>query len=243
MKLCVIGNSHAGCVRKAIETYAPQLDFSPTFFASSGSTVVDSRMKDQTLQPQTELLRASWEVTSGGLEEIHFPDYDAIWLLGFPAAFHELASIARQLVAPFSVQFRQTAVVKSRPAMQHLVPMLQGLSCPIFVTSRPNRAVVPKRSSNDCGEAEYDASRAVVANLFADFGMTYVPQPLETLSSMGTTKLNYSKAGLGLGKSIKEGKLESQKGEDDVTHMNVEYGLAILKTLQALISSPKDSHL
>ena len=234
MKICVIGNSHSSCVRKALNEFKPRLDCTLTFFSSSGSNILDSSFKGDSLIPHTHLLRESWKLTSGGDEVLNFRDFDAVWIVGYPASFNELARRAIALTKPFSQQFRDAAVIESRPGMRHIANYLSSLDYPVFVTARPNRAVSPRAKSENLGDL-YDSYSSHVGEIFSSQGMTFLPQPILTLSSMSTTKLEFSRNGVGLGKEIRNQELESKKGDDDVTHMNEHYGLHLLDMLQHVL--------
>ena len=84
MRLCIIGNSHAACLKKAWDRDRdgfPGVDLA--FFATHASTIVNTAVDERRIVALNDQVRNSFAITSGGQDAIEIDRFDAIVLYGF----------------------------------------------------------------------------------------------------------------------------------------------------------------
>ena len=91
MRLCIIGNSHLGCVKKAGRSTPSSKGFRPTFFGAPGNTMQGARLTGDTIFPPNEYT-THFRVMSGGLDRVRLEDYDAFLLVGLSLATEHACS-------------------------------------------------------------------------------------------------------------------------------------------------------
>ncbi|WP_198036700.1 hypothetical protein [Halomonas sp. GT] len=86
MKICVIGNSHVGALKRAWKSMPDRHSSATiTFFASRGKSLEGLVADGGKLIPETEALKKSLEFTSGGKQLIDPDEYDIFLVYGLSA--------------------------------------------------------------------------------------------------------------------------------------------------------------
>lgn len=83
MKICILGNSHVGGIKRGWDSISHEYsDYSLTFFASTGDSLRKLRLAQGKLIPRSERLARHLSLTSGGLDSITLSEYDAFLIYG-----------------------------------------------------------------------------------------------------------------------------------------------------------------
>lgn len=237
MRICLVGNSHLACIKKAWDTRAsdfPGVDV--RFFASSANSIVDTTVSGSSIIPRTDQVKNSFVLTSGGLDVIVPSDYDAMVLYGFSLNLRQVLQLKDRLAASSGVSsaFRDKATIYNNPSSSHVYRLRASFSTGRWITCmRPNTAAEPGSSETPVEQfAGYygDAQRALVP-LFEKFGMEYIQQPVETLASMDETLSHFNLGGYGLGTKPKAEGYTKISVDKNRNHMNDDYGGIMLKSM------------
>lgn len=219
-KICIIGNSHVGALKRAWDTMegsTPDVEFD--FFAMRGAGMNDLIVEGNKLVGGTSILRAAMQFTSGGKDTIVPEDYDGIILYGL--RFTPYLSNKNVVI---SDQVRKTAICDSARisiSTDVLRKIRQISQVKIYIGHTPLRATVhvkrkrkPVEYLRDIAEANeifYRSQNAVI-----------IPQPRVTIVNGRFTDPVYTEGSkrLAIGDSLDD---MSHSGRDMI-HMNDEFG-------------------
>lgn len=84
MKICIIGNSHVGALKRAWDI-KPHHSIDVDFFAARGASLRDLTVKRNALVPATRTLKSALKFTSGGKARIEPERYDGFLVYGAQA--------------------------------------------------------------------------------------------------------------------------------------------------------------
>lgn len=223
MKLCIIGNSHTGSLKRAWDGVLKKQFESKveiTFYAHKGVGLSGLKLDGKRLIADNELLKKSLEFTSGGKEFVELAEYDIFLIYGV------------RLKAYFaSKQFYSNNVLFSSIQDQYvgtlgykLLEMLrESVDSEIYLGHEPLRAV-HKRDKIDNTSDDYSRGIELANNqLFSKSDAVLVHQPQETLvGNNRNTNSKYSKGSKRL--DVSENCDSKLHDEIDNAHMNDEYG-------------------
>lgn len=225
-KLCVMGSSHVASLKMAWDRIAAEHpDTGVTFFAHRGTGLSALKPIRGQLVPTNEKLRQAMRHTSGGLGRIEVSDYSAFLLYGIgifprklPAGAYSRAAVRR------GFEDHVNASVAGK-----LIKMIREISDkPIHIGHIPlpaARVDIPPAQNRE----DYEAFVAAMnERLFAEIGVTLLAQPPGTVGdgfrtlkhfSVGSTRLDIGDAASG-----------KPHPEDDVRHLNADYGVLFWQT-------------
>lgn len=223
MRLCVIGNSHLAAIRLGWDTVAPEFPWlQMTFFGARADGLRDLQVKGGRLVPGTADLADKLAYTSGGLTEIDPAQYDAALLVGMNyiptmPAHAGLSQAVRALVARAAYDASLAGLVFAR--LRAAAPQL-----PVHVMPNPLRRRVPGA----------EAAQAVVpyAVRLADFRRGLGEGPVHVVGQPPETLVDdlYTADAYGIGAvALDQGRGARAKNDDDVSHMNHDYGVLMLR--------------
>ena len=236
MKICVLGNSHAGALKRGWDSINKQhKDLQITFFASRADSLKGLVLKDQALVPATPQLLKNISFTSEGKDSVRLNEYDIFLLFGLefslPSLDKRLSSAVKTqaCLGSFtqSLSFRLAKFIRS------------ATSAPIYIGHNPQRAVnegvTHGANQLDYSEVLAYASRAVgIDNTFI------IRQPDHTLANGWNTKLVYSKGSVRL--DLNDEISNELHPDSDVNHMNGEFGRTYLECFLATIEERRLMH-
>jgi hypothetical protein len=249
MKVRVIGDSHAACVRtgwREVESDYPdtQLDFA----AATGDLLWHVAVEGSCLVPTQATLLNTLEGICR-VSRIETAGYDAICLvgLGFSLAnvdvslYADYRTIAQsQTEAKYLVSeacFAAAFVGTLRQSLaMYLAEMVGSItSAPIYLLPQPMPSEIilagPRwRAMNDSGDdqtlrSQFDAA----CTMLSRDDLRIIPQPAETLSTPATTRREYS-----IGSRRFDG--DDLHEEDEFLHMNATYGAVAVRRVLAAIA-------
>ncbi|RUR02877.1 hypothetical protein [Legionella septentrionalis] len=228
MKICLIGNSHIACIKKAWDSLASQYPFTITFFGSHADTLLNTQAQDKKFTPTNAQVKRSFSITSGGQEEVDFTQFDICIVHGILTPLRNWFPLWRDLRKNifYSRAFIDACIETFNPIVQHLIKEITACTkLPLIFTPKPNPAILERKQL--ISPAEYSELCSFMSIRFNALGLHYIPQPDETLADFFYTKAEFNKNGLGLGSVPK--KEESFAPADNVRHMNAAYGEIYLK--------------
>lgn len=231
--IAAIGNSHIGAIKSAwdqIEHEVPDLKF--TFFASRSRYMEYLRAKQGKLVPTQPSTESSMKFTSGGKTVIDPAEYDAFLLYGLRSRPY-----MPDRKQHYSEEVHKAAYfdLKRKQALPKIVKLFRRVTDkPIFVSLHPlpisDKTANQGRMFKDEGEYDYDFGATLAARFFKEeFNATLIKQPAETIENNQYTADIYVKDAekLQIGK---EGD-STIYGEEDMIHMNSDYGKLWFKNL------------
>lgn len=239
-RICFIGDSHLAALKlgwSAVEKDFPEM--SPVFFAAPGKSLDGLVVADGALGAGSDTLAGSLKVTSGGQAKIA-DDYDHYVVYALELGVALAMDLSRQYRAerhakdwrtPLSDEcFLQslTGVARETLAYRTMAKLRQVTSrplllCPLPIAEVRNRKL--RQTLKDNGDT------ADLAALFAractriahEMGARFLPQPAATLEADGlATKASYSSA---------PARFYGVQAREDRSHMNAEFGAAMLQDL------------
>ncbi len=224
MKLCVIGNSQMAVLKLAWDRIGAEFPaVTMQFFGASGAHLEALDVAQDRLVPRNPDLAAKLRFTSGGDEAIAPARHDAVLLAGLN---HNLGpglapgySQAVQRAAALD-GFRATLCGQVFAQVRQAAPQV-----PVLVMPNPLRRRAPRTDSPALQPyADRLATlRAALQGVWS--GVDVIGQPPATIVAETWTDAAYGVDAVGLD----QGRGVRSKGEDDITHMNVAYGEAVLR--------------
>lgn len=231
MKICLIGNSHIACVKKAWDSLSSNYHSdSITFFGSHADTLLNTKGKNNKLIPTNEQVQNSFKITSNGHTEIDFTLFDICLIHGILPplrGWYNLSEDFKKNIT-YSQDFINLCIKNYNPIIKHLINEITSCTTiPTLFTPKPNPAI-PK-STKLISNEDFMYTCQFMTSGFNNLGLHYLPQPEETLLNFSSTKNEYNKNGLGLGRvPTKEAKLAPPENN---RHMNQLYGEVYLKNI------------
>lgn len=211
LRVCVIGNSHAGALRRGWEALRPEPDgIRPTFFASPGRSLAHLRQEDGRLVPTLPSVARYLALTSGGPTNIVLADFDAFVLAGL--AFLLPRPDRRHSAA---VRYATCHDAWSASLSARLVGLIrQASAAPVLVAHNPlpTERSAPARLD----PMGYEATLAALQDDIVPPGVQLLPQPAATRTDDWLTRAEFrSGAATLLGEGVPD---------HDTTHMNARFG-------------------
>lgn len=231
MKLCVIGNSHVGALKRAWSTRAEaHPEMSVTFFAGRGGSTRAVAVEDGQIVAKTDALRDQFAFTSGGPDRIDPTHFDVFLAYG---GLHgaRTGDAAQAVSAAFA---RRATVERARESMlyKHARLLRDVTDKPVFAAPAPLPAardgVDPPRIVPLAVEMEL-----IDEALFAPLGVDLVPQPPQTRD--GEATMGEFAQGSERLESLREG--AGVHGAAETAHMNEAYGDIWLEAFLARLSA------
>lgn len=245
MKLCLIGNSHAGALKLGWEIIKSEFpNCALTVFAAPGSQIDELCVRGSKLSPKTSTTRRFLKHTSGGAVRIDVRDYDRFLVCGASSA----NALGRLMMSaridtepkderqPLSLPFLMR-IVEGDLRASSAVRVVQKLR---EITDKPI-GLIPKPLRVDKGEWPAGKSFlgsetpqkladcfAVAARTIADsLNSEIFFQPEDTKSAPLHSKMEYSK-----GSTRLRGGNRSPAAHN-VAHMNARYGALVMGAILA----------
>lgn len=241
-RVCLIGDSHLAALRSG---WSPE-DFPatrPTFFAAPAKSIRNLVVSKGVLEASDDDLERHLMITSGGQTRIA-GDYDHYFVHGLEFGLSLVLELCRgvpgmkdpegwraRITAAAFTDAADTAIGNSL-AVRTAAKLRQITTAPITLSPTP---VSSARYSNLRRRLSENANAQAVATVFSDacrrvvheVDGRFLPQPAETLDADGlATKPAYSR---------EPARFLIRNPSDDPTHMNSEYGTAVLRSLLAYL--------
>lgn len=241
MKVCIVGNSHIACVKKAWDSSEASLSekFTLTFFGSHADTLLNTTSDEYGIYPSTEQVCNSFKLTSGGHDHISFDKYDALVLHGFSPSFRNYLSLSNYLEKhSVTSRFRDECFFNISLTMGKMIESALKSKLPVYITPRPcvsynkQEEIVEK---DKISEEVYGKVMSFVKDGFKSKSLIYIPQPVETLMYYNFTNKKYNEAGIGLG-AVPKNDNSHVLSSSNLTHMNELYGKVYLESLFSRLS-------
>jgi hypothetical protein len=222
VKICVLGNSQAACLKAAWDVpknRPPRHEL--TFFAAFGMSLGNLAVDGERLVPSTKALRRHLEYTAG-LGEVDGPAYDAFLICGAGFGLRPIdARLSRQLVGALSSDLLRTSLAYSLASK-----VRQITDAPIYIMHAP---LLDERTA---GRARFEVlsygDYFPLLKQAVDIPMAdLLKQPEQTITRGHYTKLEFSKDAVRL--AVKGGGEGIQHKDEDYNHMNADYGAVRLK--------------
>ncbi len=218
MRLCVLGNSHVGALKRAADEVCLQNpDLRLGFFAARSNQTRDMTIRDGRYCPTSPALADQLALTSGGLRDIDPAAWDAYLIYGFGGRRRQGDTPRR-----FSKTFRQAVVLERLrgsllPA--HARALRSLTDRPIFAALAPLAAQTGDKPALRLLPPRAE-SALVQAHICDPLGVTLVPQPEISLAGKIATRPELSQDAVTLEQAARETKADPQKHR----HMNAAYG-------------------
>jgi hypothetical protein len=229
MRICIIGNSHIACVREA---WSDDFDKTKkvTFFGSHANTILNTKNDHNIIKPTDEKVKNNFMLTSNGLNQIVLDDFDIIAIHGlitFPSGFKGYLNNLKS-----EVFYSSQALEKSNPFFNstcgHIVNEIRKTSkIPIFVSPRPLPA--DKNIHKNIIENEFKMLEELAISLLKCSDAIFLLQNDNTKGNYRSTKALFTKNSKRLNPGSIHG--SNQHPEDDVYHMNKDFGKCYLENL------------
>ena len=211
LRICVLGNSHVGALRRGWEALqAERVDIQPVFFASPGRSLATLERHDDRLVPTTPGVAKYLALTSGGLPEISLGDFDAFLLVGMAFLMPQVDRRHSSAVLRTACQDAWSGSVCAR-----MVALVRASSqVPLLVLHNP--LPISRREVAHLQPATYaDTLHCLEAGVVPP-GVTLLPQPAATRAEDWLTQAEFSAGATTL--------LGEGVAEDNATHMNARFG-------------------
>lgn len=221
MKICVIGNSHVGALKRAWDAMPGRHQSANiTFFAARGRGLEGLAVNDGRLVPETEFLKKSLEFTSGGKQVIDPDEYDVSLVYGLGAS--GLFISPKRYYS--SAVLRQAANdhVAGTPSFNLIRKIRQLTDKTVFVGHSPLRAFRGEGFKVVEPEAYLFGLEVVNDFVYSSIGSELVAQPLHTIVNGRFTNPLFSQGSKRL--SIRDKHDDEHHPENDYAHMNDEFG-------------------
>ncbi len=230
MRIAVLGDSHAGSLKRAWDAMSQEYDrVSLTFFAQRRYGLQHLEIENKKLICRNETHAKALAFTSGGLTVIDPAKYDIFLLYGLgarpfflePSDFSQRAiDVAVVDVSQKSLSYR--TVKKVRAICKH----------PIFLGHTPLRPAKTLRTDDDT--SSYIAGMKLLnESVYAPLNCQMMTQPIETICCGNRTRPEFSVGSkrLAVGDSLDD----ELHGVSDEMHMNDEFGKIWLRQFIARI--------
>ena len=223
MRVCVIGNSHAGSLKRGWDLIKDDYkDHSITFFASPRQNMQALELKNEALVPKTRALSKHLSFTSGGQNQINIKDYDIFLLYGLGMRLPFLD--ARLSTAVLDHTFDDILFSSLSYRISKFIRPATDL--PVFIAYNPRPAI--NVAENQSIKFLTHADIVNRMNKLIDIENTrIIPQPADTLSDGYNTKPEYRKGSIRL--EVSDQTTNTAQPPEDKAHMNAEFGADYLR--------------
>lgn len=230
MKICILGNSHVGSLKRGWDIiHADHQEHQITFFASRADGMANLRLENQALVPCTPQLLNDILYTSGGMKEVSLLAYDVYFLygLGFTLPTMDSRLSSEVMMHQCLDNFGCSLIFK-------IAEQIRSISAsPIFIGHRPQAALTgisePRPNSLD-----YEAVFSHMSNAVGASNAVLVEQPLMTLAeNVWNTKMEYSSGSTVL--DVGDEYSNQPHPPTDVLHMNDIFGRLYLQNFLSFL--------
>ena len=214
IRLCVLGNSHVGALKRAADEVCLQNpDLRLGFFAARSNQTRDMTIRDGRYCPTSPALADQLALTSGGQRDIDPAQWDAFLIYGFGGRRRQGDTPCR-----FSKALRQTVALER--IRNSLLPAharaLRSLSdAPIFAALAPLAAQTGDKPALRLLPPRVE-SALVQAEICTALGVTLVPQPEASLDGKTATRRDFSRNAAMLEQADRKPQIDPQEHR----HMN-----------------------
>jgi len=221
VRLCVLGNSHAGALKLAWERMTKSYsDIEITFFATGGHGLSRLKVEGGKLLPLTENLKNILEYTSGGQSFLDPSDYDIFLIYGLYAKEFILNPCNSYSTAVLkSAAFDHTSTTLS---YETLGKVREVTDKPIYVGHNPLPACLEENYQSSDLEFYHYGCMILNKYVYSCLDAQLIDQPLETIDCGMYTKLEFSKGSRRL--SIGRASDDTKHPVGDSSHMNEFFG-------------------
>lgn len=255
MKLCAIGNSHLAALKQGWNDLAEQYtNIEMTFFGSGGGIFKDMiGIQNNCLIPTTEKSIRDFKLTSSGLTEINFANFDTVILVGLHCSIFTLGPalcshspfdvptdpLSNKLPTISSECIVQTCIDQMETtSMYKVISLIRSISdIPIVVIPAPFQSLasiktgrwinLSRNASQTLQDSYYDGINKSV-NSFPS--VKFIPQPINTVTNFIFTKDEFAKGSLHL-----NAELSGKEDEIDFGHMNQLFGKEVMLSILSLL--------
>lgn len=241
MKICIIGNSHVGAIKRAWECFFDEKSkksITITFFAARQNLLQHLDYNRGRLRPTKKVVEECLSFTSGGKRFIDLAAYDTFLLYGLgtrPYFINDLFYSEALIEKSLSEYYSKSLAVK-------ILKMIPADSAKqIYIGHNPMVAEKQKPQRNAYKPAIEDYTRGISLanqNYFRPLGSELLMQPSQTIAESGQhTKSVFSRGSqrLEVGDSIDH----QLHPENERSHMNDEFGKV---WLDQFLSDVKKEH-
>ena len=220
MKICVMGNSHVGCLKRgwdAIKEDYPEHEI--TFFAQRSDGLDGLIAHDGKLIPNNEKLAKALEFTSGGKKEIDPTEHDVFVIYGAGA---KTSFITDNHFYSRAVVERSLNDLVANTLSFNLLKRLRTLTNkPVFIGHLP--LVPAMKVSADAAPSDYVARVELINEVtYRPLRAELVRQPLSTIVNGNNTHPDFSKGSKAL--AVGDSGDNVYHPESDNDHMNDKFG-------------------
>jgi hypothetical protein len=221
MKICIIGNSHIGALKRAWDNNEWQQcnAIELTFFGDRGNGLKDLIVENNVLKAGSARLEKALEFTSCGASSIYPQNYDAYLVYGLGAKRFILNPYK-----PYSAAVIYCAVndhLKNTLSYKTLLKIREVSDKKIFVGHNPLPAL--KGKLNDTSPAEYNFGLDCINKLgYSKINAQMIPQPNQTIANGRFTLPEFSKGSKRLSIGVRND--DEIHPDSDTGHMNDDFG-------------------
>lgn len=220
MKVCIIGNSHVGALKRAWDRISkdhPGLEL--VFFAHRGTGMSALKSRDGQLLTDDEALASAMRFTSGGLDRIIPQDYDVFLIYGLRASpnFRN----GNQYISSQAENQAAEDLTRNRLSFR-ILTMLRGLTDKrIFLGHDPLKAATVTRPK--ASPRHYQAGIEFLnERIYGPLGAEMLVQPVSTIVNGRNTHASFSLGSLRLAIGESSEGVSHPNGEE--LHMNDGFG-------------------
>lgn len=231
LRICVLGNSHVGALRRGWGALkAEHFDVQPVFFASPGRSLRGLQRQDARLVPMLPGVAKYLSLTSGGFSEIALGEFDAFVLVGMAFLMPQLD--CRHTSAVLSATCQDAWATSISAELVSLIRESSG--APVLVAHNPLPAA--RQPNPYLRPLTYAATMEVMQDCVVPPAVQLLPQVSETRTADWLTGPNFLDGATTL--------LGEGLADDNATHMNARFGelqwRALLERLQLQIRQDED---
>jgi hypothetical protein len=227
VRICVLGNSHAGALGQAwkeLRQNYPGVEM--VYFCGTASTLKDLVLQDGVLVPSNPGIAAAIEYTSNGLQCVELASFDLVLVYGL--SFSMWRELDRRLsAAVLAATVRDGYRHSLNGQISGLVA--QAWSRPIHVGHKP--LLADNAPAADGPTLRYGEVLELCNRSFADEQLVFIPQPVETIKdglNGRSTLTELSQGSLML--EFRKERANRPHPDTDVSHMNARFGRLFLRS-------------
>ena len=236
MRICIIGDSHTGALKRAWDNHFNSLDksaFDIVFFASGGLGMADLKLDGKKLLPSNDTLKEKMKFTSNGHTCINLTAYDLFLIYGLRAMPYFTGGVFySDAVIEESIKDNYTNSL----SFEVLKMIRQVVDKKIFIGHCPLLADTNRdgeRLNIDLSNQYINGISLANKRLFNLLGSELLTQPTETIAANGRyTHSRFSKGS----KRLDLAGIGQPHPENDNFHMNDEFGKLWLELFLKKIS-------